>query len=929
MRNRRFVSWVLGFFAIAAVARGDIKTSGEILGTVQSEDKSVLPGATVTLTGAGLIQKSITQTSTSAGRFRFSNLNPGTYTLTVSLAGFTTREVAVTVAVGKASEVDVNLALAKTSEAVTVQAEAGLVDKTSPQISTNYTAKMLQEIPVGNSREWVELMDTTAGIIDKGAYGTGNGLDPDVIDDKYQKGSISSAYHLNGIDVSNIEYGSTWINPEYDTIQEVQVLGPGASAEYTNFTGAVVNLVTKSGSNDLHGSFSTYYTGKGLVSDNSSGIEDLKVGTIKYAVDSAVTLGGPIIKEKLLFFGAVGYHPSSTEPPQATVFDKSRQMSYQARMDYLVNSQNTISGMFNANPIDDTNLGLQPGSGPEIGYHYLFNTDSWYGSWQSVWSSSTFTELKYAGYTGYTQKLPNAPNTPAVFDYGTSHQYFSAGFGREFRNRRQTGSATVTHFVDKFLGASHDLKAGAEYEDTYNEDFAYATGGAFIYLFPLSDTLTYVGGGLYAGSRPQATVRRAGAFIQDEAHFGKGTTLSVGLRYDHPQMYDYVTGETLTKFSLFSPRVGISQTLGADSRTVLHAFYGRYYDKLIDYSIPFVAGSGISPAYYYNFTTSSPVDPTDPNLYSELFQPANYSYAYNSGKMPIDPNLKEPHTDAWTFAVERQIGNRFAVAGRFIYKKDRDFHTWTDVAPHTFAPLVYDPGSGLAPVTVYTRTDSLPNQYITTNSDFFFREHKIATLELQGTPTTNLTMRTSLTWERNTGTIENNFSGLGGFSIGDVADPNIHSAFADGILTYDRTWQFKLLGTYRLPWQAYVTTDLRVYSGRAWTPTGSGYSVPGFQDPNFFGNATLLLEPRGDRRWEATKILNLRLAKLFNIGSIAHQGATVELGVDVANVFNDDSPVDLNTYIGSTYYLAGGSSFGKPSKLVKPRQARFGARLFF
>src|SRR5207244_1330748 len=136
----------------------------------------------------------------------------------------------------------------------------------------------------------------------------------------------------------------TWINPEYDTIQEVQILGPGASAQYTSFTGAVVNLVTKSGSNDFHGSVSTYYTGKGLVSDNSGGIEDLKVGTIRYTVDAAATLGGPIIKEKLLFFGAVGYHPSSTEPPQATVFDKSDQKSYQARLDYLASPSNTISG---------------------------------------------------------------------------------------------------------------------------------------------------------------------------------------------------------------------------------------------------------------------------------------------------------------------------------------------------------------------------------------------------------------------------------------------------------------------------------------------------------------------------------------------------------------------------------------------------------
>jgi hypothetical protein len=139
-------------------------------------------------------------------------------------------------------------------------------------------------------------MDATAGINDKGAYGTGNGLDPEVIDDKFEKGSPSSSYHLNGVDVSNEHYGLTWVNPEYDTIQEVQVLGPGASAQYTSFTGAVINLVTKSGSNDYHGSLSAYYTDKALIADNSSGVEDLKTGTIKYAFDGAATFGGPIVR---------------------------------------------------------------------------------------------------------------------------------------------------------------------------------------------------------------------------------------------------------------------------------------------------------------------------------------------------------------------------------------------------------------------------------------------------------------------------------------------------------------------------------------------------------------------------------------------------------------------------------------------------------
>jgi hypothetical protein len=929
MKRLAWLGCLLAFFAWAGVIRADEKSTGEIVGTVRSADGTAVPGATVILSGAGVISRSVTQTSNAAGQVRFLNLSPGNYVLEVSREGFAKITVQIIVQVGRTSTADVTLPVAGASEAVTVQAETGLVDKTSPQISTNYTSQMLRELPIGSSREWVELMDTTAGINDKGAYGTGNGLDPEVIDDKFEKGSPSSSYHLNGVDVSNQHYGLTWVNPEYDTIQEVQVLGPGASAQYTSFTGAVINLVTKSGSNDYHGSLSAYYTDKALVADNSSGVEDLKTGTIRYAFDGAATFGGPIVKEKLLFFLAIGYHPSSTAPPQSTVFDTSRRETYQGRLDYLLNPSNQISAMYNRDPIDEENLGLQPGSGPEIGYHYDFRTDTGTASWQAVWSAQTFSELKYAGYSGFNFRKPNSPDSVTVIDYGTGHKYNSAGGGREFKNRRNSGAATATHYLDDFLSASHDVKGGFEYEDAYTEDFAYYSGNAAIYLLPLGDGQTYVGGFQYSGSRTRSTIRRAGAFLQDDFRFRQGTTVSVGLRYDRPKLIDAYTGNTLTDFSLWSPRIGVTQVLGSHSATVFHASWGRYYDKLLDYSISFVAGEGHNPAYYYNYTTADPVSPTDPNLYDTLFQPQNFSYAYNSGRMPVDPNLKAPYADAVTASVEHQFGPQVAIAGRFIYKMDRDFFALVDRTPHTFEPILYDPGMGLDPVTVYSRTDTLPNDYSVSNADAFFRKHTIATLELQGRPINNLWFRTSVTWERNSGTIENDFSGLGGFSIGDVSDPNVHGPLSKGLLTFDRTWQFKLLGTYYLPLDAYITTDFRWYSGRAWTPVTYGAYVPGFNNPNFFGSSTLLLERRGSRRWENTTVLNLRLAKSFRLGSIGSQPGSLELGVDAVNLLNDGSPVDVGTCPCGTYFLAGGSSFGKPTKVVKPRQFRFGARFVF
>jgi len=102
-------------------AAADITRSGDVAGTVKSEDGTALPGATVKLAGATLIQKEITQVTDSRGIYRFVNVNPGNYTLTFNMQGFTTKEVDVNVNVGRTSSIDVVLPLAKAAEQVVVR----------------------------------------------------------------------------------------------------------------------------------------------------------------------------------------------------------------------------------------------------------------------------------------------------------------------------------------------------------------------------------------------------------------------------------------------------------------------------------------------------------------------------------------------------------------------------------------------------------------------------------------------------------------------------------------------------------------------------------------------------------------------------------------------------------------------------------------
>ena len=167
---------------------------------------------------------------------------------------------------------------------VVVTSRAPLIETRTVQLSTNYSNELVKNIPT--ARNMLDLMESTPGVNDRGAYGAGGNVDSD-----YYQGSSTSAYLLNGVDVSDLDSGATWVNPNYDTIEEIQVVGVGASAEYGNFSGAVLNVITKAGSNAYHGGLSTYYSDSRLAGNNSGGVIDLNPDNIKYSPEIAGNFG--------------------------------------------------------------------------------------------------------------------------------------------------------------------------------------------------------------------------------------------------------------------------------------------------------------------------------------------------------------------------------------------------------------------------------------------------------------------------------------------------------------------------------------------------------------------------------------------------------------------------------------------------------------
>jgi carboxypeptidase family protein/TonB-dependent receptor-like protein len=931
MRRRLTVFLIAGIVgALGSSLFADVQTTGKISGVVQSEDGSPLPGATVTLTGEQLIARSLTETTNENGVFRFLNLQPGRYTVTITLPGFVSQEIGATVRLGQTTSVELKLQLVGATEQITVRGEAPLIDKTSPKLSTNYTAEKLQELPV--QRNYFEAIDTAPGINDRAAFGAGGNVEGY---DTFGFGAATNAYNINGVSVSNLQFGNTWVNPNYDTIEEVEVVGPGAGVEYANYTGAFINVVTKKGTNVFHGGFSGWYTDDALKGDNSNGIVDLESDVTNDNLEASVHLGGPVVKEKLHFFASAGFFHSENAAPGSPLFDDLSRQTYQLRLDFQASPSNTLSGMYNLEPIRDEDLGLQIGSGPEIGFLRDWQSDTYTASWQTILSKNMYGEIRFAGLSGHNDRIPNASlDISGVSDQRTGRQYNSAGIQRQQENSRIHILANVTHYVDEFLKGSHELKAGVEYEDAKAEQQLQSGGNALFYIFPYSADTVLIYGITGYNYHVKNRLKRPGAYIQDNYTVGRAT-VNFGIRYDNPKTEDELTGKALLDFDNWSPRLGLSYNVSGDGKTVLHGAWGRYYEKIPTYGPATYAGTGFDPvSYYITFAPSANIDPTDwMGLHDLVLRPENFAFGFQTTAIPVDPDIGNPRVDVFNAGIERQLGRRLAVSLSYVHRDATDFIVLGTSNPPDFAPItVTNPLTG-DPLTIYRRLDpTQPVDDFLGNNNYQDQKTDLVILELRGNPIDKLSLSGSVQWENTRGTRDNNECGvLALCSNGRYRNPNYElNPWDDGHLSMEREWVFKLNGGYEFPWQIHFNFDYRYLGGRPWGAVTDCFRVPGCNDPYY---RSVLLEPK-DARWQGkSNLLNLRVGKDFDIGPV-----TVTAMADVLNVFNDDASdvTYSNNYNINAFYSFESAeqgeivpAFGKPAHIQRPRETRLGLRVTF
>jgi outer membrane receptor protein involved in Fe transport len=282
-------------------------TTGDIEGRVLDPQEAVVPNASLTATNqqTGLEK---TATTNEEGSYRFILLQPGTYTIRANAQGFAQTELRdVTVTVGSRTPLDVKLTVGGTSESVTVSGEAPVVETSRTSVSTTIDQRSIENLPI-NGRNYQDFATLTPGVvIDRTRGGD--------ISVGGQKGTLNNL-QVDGVDNNNTFFGQAFgrggVRPPYqfseESVQEFQVNQNGFSAEFGRAGGAVINVITRSGTNEFHGGGFEYFRDESL-NANTADTKALQArqGRLNKRPKSQTNqfggrFGGPIARNRAFFF---------------------------------------------------------------------------------------------------------------------------------------------------------------------------------------------------------------------------------------------------------------------------------------------------------------------------------------------------------------------------------------------------------------------------------------------------------------------------------------------------------------------------------------------------------------------------------------------------------------------------------------------------
>jgi outer membrane receptor protein involved in Fe transport len=342
LTSAALIALCMALFSMSAF--GQTSTTGSIEGSVTDINGAPVPNVTVTVTSPNLIRPQTAQ-SNDEGRYQISNLPPGRYNVKVaSTAGFGefTREN-VEVNLSRTSSADVQLRPAGATASVDITDTSGAaVDVTSNTAGTNVSTDQFSNFPTTRT---VQGLYTIAPTVTRSGLrdASGRERDPSV----GGSSGPENNYILDGVNTTDPAFGGAGANLPFEFVQEVEVKTGAYGAEYGKATGGIFNVITKSGSNEFHGDIYGYFSTQGLVREVKNLPFTGSAANGYSEQDIGGDIGGPIIKDKLWFFGA--FNPQNrknfylTQTFHTPVENKVTTPFYAGKLTWSVNQNNTLT----------------------------------------------------------------------------------------------------------------------------------------------------------------------------------------------------------------------------------------------------------------------------------------------------------------------------------------------------------------------------------------------------------------------------------------------------------------------------------------------------------------------------------------------------------------------------------------------------------
>jgi outer membrane receptor protein involved in Fe transport len=937
---------------------------------VSSQDGLPLPGVTVIAEDAatGLHRSA---TSSGDGFYRFAALPPARYEVTASLDGFQTVRRAVKVDLGRAVGNDIVMELGAFTETLEVTGEIPLVDVTTSVTGiTVNTDELNNQIPVEREVTQVALL----------APGTTQG---DPAFDRTTPGQwlasfggasvAENLYVVNGLNITNFRtmLGSSFVPFEF--LEEVQIKTGAYEAEFGRSTGGVINMVTKSGTNSFRGGLSLYWEPESLQEQQPDTGWSLNQSGSRERLEGNASLGGPILRDRLFFFGFVRYVDSQVSEigniqdnrykrqPRAEYFENSEPY-WGGKLDWNISSNHRLEGTFLSDrtdvDVDTYNYDLESAELADYIGHGVRKRggESWILKYSGLLGSNALLAVQGGRYVFNSTDRSDGDDCPRVMDYRQSGAGVPLGcWINPWRGVSEDTRDAVRADLDLYLG-KHGLRLGVDHETNVSFSAEDRSGGRnYLYwtntnipLFPLGTDVATIHEQSTFGSYDTLT---SSAYIRDSWALTPNLTLNLGVRWESYDNRNGV-GETFIETNdQFAPRLGVIWDPSGQGRQKLYASVGQFYLPVASNTNVRIAGTWNWERWRYVLEGEpDPVDGSPTELGEELTHDLLDDGSPTDPRLVLSSNFDPMSQWELIAGYERLIGRNWSIGIRGIARQFQeviedfsiDEGLWKRYGIPCLDPEVErgycgfefrlgNPGSDF--VGWYDVDGDGELDEITLTADELGypeaeRNYYAVDLTFSKRFSDHWMLEGGYTWSHSYG----NYEGYTESVIGQ-SDPGLTQTFdypglldhGYGDLPNDRRHNFKLYGAYSWDFGLQVGGFFSVRSGRPINSLGLHPTDPFAQmygAYSFFTGGEPC--PRGCMGTsDAVWVFDGSLQYSFDAA-----GIDWKLRVDVFNLFDNDTETVVDEY-GEDNGGAPNPYHMDPISFQRPRSVRFGVGMSF